>query len=104
MNPSATESTSWIKRLSQAFSREPQNKDELIGWLRRVHQNTVIDVDTLNMLEGVIQFSQMRVRDIMIPRTQMVTISYHAALEDIFNIIHKSGHSRFPVIEDNKDE
>lgn len=97
------ESPSWFSRLRQFLTSEPQNKDELISLLRHARERELIDNETLNMTEGVIQFTQLRVRDIMVPKKQMVSIPHQATLEQVIDIVTQSGHSRFPVYsEDNE--
>lgn len=98
------EPSSWFRRLKQYLQFEPQNKDDLIALLRDAHIRTLIDTETLTMIEGVIHFSELQVRDIMIPRNQMVVIHEDIALNDIILIVAQSGHSRFPVYGENKDE
>ena len=95
---------SFFTRLRQFLQVEPQNKDELINLLRDAHSRSLIDSDTLVMIEGVIQFTQMRVRDIMLPKKQMTCISQDAELKEVIEIVASSGHSRFPVTGDHKDE
>jgi len=98
------ESSSWFMRLKQFLQMEPQNKDELISLLRDAQIRSLIDSETLGMIEGVILFSQMRVRDIMLPKKQMTCISQDDNLQTIIETVTSSGHSRFPVTGDNKDE
>ena len=76
----------WVERLSQIFSGEPEDLDDLLDVLREAKENHVLDTDALTMIEGVLQVSQMRVRDIMIPRVQMVVVPKDAELETIFQI------------------
>ncbi|MBA2650751.1 MAG: CBS domain-containing protein [Tatlockia sp.] len=95
---------SLFSRLWQFLQIEPKNKDELIGLLRDAHSRSLIDSETLGMIEGVIEFAQMRVRDIMLPKKQMTCISDEAELKEIFEIVTSSGHSRFPVTTDHGDE
>lgn len=95
---------SWFMRLKQFLQVEPRNKEELISLLRDAKIRSLIDAETLGMIEGVIQFSQMRVRDIMLPKKQMTSISQHDDLNTILETVLSSGHSRFPVTGDNKDD
>src|ERR1700722_17174134 len=87
-----------------ALLREPQNRDQLLAMLRGAERRELIDSEALAMLEGVLQVSTMRVRDIMVPRSKMVVIEKDATLDEILPIVIKSGHSRFPVIGENRDE
>lgn len=83
---------------------EPQDREQLVELLRDAEQRNLLNPDALSMIEGVLQVSEMRVRDIMIPRSQMVVVARGAALEDILPVVIESAHSRFPVIGENKDE
>ena len=89
--------------LNQLFSSEPQNRDELITLIREAQENQLIDPDTLDMIEGVMDIAEQRVRDIMIPRTQIVPIKLNYTLPECLNIIFEYGHSRYPVISDDRD-
>ena len=95
---------SWLERLSHSLSREPQDREDLIELLRDAKQRKIIDNNDLEMLEGVLEVSSSQVRDIMIPRSQMNTINLTDKPDEIITHIIESGHSRFPVIEENKDE
>jgi magnesium and cobalt transporter len=94
----------WLERLIGAFSAGPQTQEELIELLRDLHQHHLIGSDELSMIEGVLQVSDMQVRDIMIPRGKMTVIDHASSLREIVAIISESGHSRFPVIDDDKDD
>ena len=98
------EPRSWLDRLSQAFSNEPRDRDELIEFLREAQIRNLFNQDALAMIEGVLQVSDMQVRDIMIPRAQMVAIQKDVPPEQMLQVIVESGHSRFPVIGSSKDE
>jgi magnesium and cobalt transporter len=95
---------SWLERLSQALLREPQDREQLLSLLRDAEQRDLLDAQALGMIEGVLQVSEMQVRDIMVPRAQMVVIPQAATLEELLPQVIESGHSRFPVIGDNRDE
>ena len=94
---------SWLERLSQALLREPQDRQQLIDLLRDAESRDLLDSDALQMIEGVLQVSEMKVRDIMIPRPQMVTIDLDASLEDFLPLVIESSHSRFPVFNDDDE-
>ena len=95
---------SWFQRLKQFLHIEPQNKEQIIDLLRDAHSRSLIDSETLAMIEGAIIFAQMKVRDVMLPKQQMTCIPHDAELNDVINIVTESGYSRFPVIGDNQDE
>ncbi|AEW44430.1 putative integral membrane protein [Serratia symbiotica str. 'Cinara cedri'] len=88
---------------NQFYHGEPKNRGDLVELIRDSEQNDLIDPDTRDMLEGVMDIAEQRVRDIMIPRSQMVTLKYNQQLEDFLDVIIKSAHSRFPVISEDKD-
>ncbi len=94
----------WFNRLLNVFSKDPENQDELIELLRDSHQHQLIGSDELFMIEGVLQVSDMQVRDIMIPRGRMIVLDHASSLSEIIEQITESGHSRFPVIDDDKDD
>ena len=89
--------------LSQLFHGEPKNRDELLELIRDSGQNELIDQDTREMLEGVMDIADQRVRDIMIPRSQMITLKRNQSLDECLDVIIESAHSRFPVISEDKD-
>ncbi len=95
---------SWIERLGHAFLGEPQSREELFELLKDAEQRNILDADALQMIEGVLDVSQMQVRDIMIPRSQMIIIEIDDTLENMIPKIIESTHSRFPVIGENRDE
>jgi magnesium and cobalt transporter len=94
---------SFFERIGQLFQGEPQNREELVEVFRDSEENDLIDHDTRDMLEGVMEIAEMRVRDIMIPRSQIITIERSQKLEDLINLIVDAQHSRYPVISDDKD-
>ncbi len=95
---------SWLERLGQAFSGEPRNREELIEELRHARENGLVDADTLAMLEGALSVSDEQVADVMVPRAQMVWLAVNASLKDVLRIVTESGHSRFPVHGEDKDQ
>lgn len=94
----------WLKRFASLFSREPEDRDALIEMLRDSEHRNLLDPDALLMIEGALQVSEIQVRDIMIPRVQMIVIENDAEPEDILSVVVESGHSRFPVIGESNDE
>jgi len=94
----------WVERFTQLFSGVPHDLDDLLGVLREARENKLLDNDALSMIEGVLQVSQMRVRDIMIPRVQMVVLPQEAELEAIFPLVIEFCHSRYPVIDGDRSK
>ncbi len=102
--PPATPQKTWLDKLSQLLTGEPQDIDDLLELLREAKERSLLDTDALSMIEGVLQVSQMRVRDIMIPRVQMIVLPKEATLESILPLVIESGHSRYPVIDGDKSK
>ncbi len=98
----------WLERLRQRIRqrirREPQDKPQLLELLRDAKQRSVLDTDALSMIEGVMQVSDLRVRDIMIPRAEMTYIRRDDPLDQILRVVVETAHSRFPVIGDDKGD
>ncbi|WP_448481706.1 HlyC/CorC family transporter [Pseudoxanthomonas mexicana] len=95
---------SWLDRLSSAFSGEPSTRDDLVELLRDAQSDGLIGGDTLKMMEGAIAVADLTVGDVMVPRAQMVSLPVEARFLDLMKQVVESGHSRFPVHGDNKDE
>lgn len=95
---------SWLERLGQALQGDLKDMDQLLEVLHEAHRNQVIDIDALAMIEGVLQVSDMQVRDIMIPRSQMTVIERDAEPQAILNTVIESAHSRFPAVGESKDD
>lgn len=98
------ETRNWFDRISQALLGEPQDRQQLITLLRDAQSRELLDADALAMMEGALLVSEQHVRDIMIPRAQMIVVQRDAPIKEILSVIVESGHSRFPVVTDDKDE
>ncbi len=94
----------WLIKLAQRILPDPKNQQELIELLEKSKHNNLIDDDALNMIKGALRVSEAHVRDIMIPKNQMVVIEHSFSPEQALPIIIQAGHSRFPVVGDNKDD
>jgi magnesium and cobalt transporter len=94
----------WWDRLGHLFSGEPRNREELIDELRTAQANGLLSADTLPMLEGALRVTELNVDDVMVPRVQIVMIDVDAPLSDILAAVVESGHSRFPVHGEDKDD
>ena len=86
------------------LTQEPPNREGLIEILRNAENRNLLDADALLMIEGALHVSETHVRDIMVPRVQMIIIDNNAKPEEILKSVVESGHSRFPVIGDTNDE
>ena len=94
----------WLDRIYSIFTGEPQNQKQLLDLLKNLQKHELLGADEFTMIEGVLQVDDMQVRDIMIPRGQMIVLDHEDTLPDIIEKITASGHSRFPVIDDDKDD
>ena len=101
--PSQAMRYSWVKRLSKLFL-EPKDQEQLIDLLRSASQRHILDAEALSIVEGALSVSQMQARDIMIPRSQVVMVSRDASAEETLKLITETAHSRFPVIDDDRDD
>jgi len=94
---------SLLERLGAWLSREPQDREELVELLRACFERNLLDADALAMIEGVLQVAEMQARDIMVPRAQMDVIDVRESPDQFIPMVIQTGHSRFPVIGENKD-
>jgi hemolysin (HlyC) family protein len=94
----------WLKRLTQGLASEPQDRQELLGVLRDAGERGLVDSDALSMIEGVLEVSDLQVRDIMVPRAQMVFVRRDERAASILPVVVESGHSRFPVMDEDRDD
>lgn len=95
---------SWISKIAQLLGGNIQDQDELLEMLKEARNKHLLDTEGLSMMEGVLHVAEMRVRDIMIPRIQMVVVPKDSELETIYPLVTESSHSRFPVIEDDRSQ
>ena len=100
----APDRRSWLERLSHAFSGEPRSREDLVEILRDAQVAGLIAADTLKMMEGALGVAERTVGDVMVPRAQMVVLPVAARFFDIMKMVVESGHSRFPVHGEDKDE
>jgi magnesium and cobalt transporter len=94
----------WLKRITQSFSGEPQDREELLAVLREAGERGLVDSEALTMLEGVLEVADLQVRDIMVPRAQMVCVRRDDPSSTILPVVVESGHSRFPVMDGDRDD
>ncbi len=96
--------SSWLEKFSGLFESDPKDRPALINVLRDAETRALINSDALSMLEGVMQVSEMQVRDIMVPRPKMVVVERDDPIDEILNTMVTSSHSRFPVLGGNRDD
>lgn len=95
---------SLFERLTHFLLREPEDREQLLEMLHNAHGNNLLDSDSLSMIEGVMQVGEMQVRDIMVPRSQMDVVDITDPPEKFIPFVIETAHSRFPVIEDDKND
>ncbi|OMH33716.1 HlyC/CorC family transporter [Motiliproteus sp. MSK22-1] len=95
---------SWLERLAQSFSDEPKDQSQLLELLRNAEKSNVLDTEALSIIEGALEVSDMQVREIMIPRPQMVVINSELSPKAFLPEMIAAAHSRFPVIGESPDE
>ncbi len=95
---------SWIGRLTNILNVDPKDRDELVNVLRDAQGKDIIDVDALAMIEGVLQVTEMQVRDVMLPRSQMIVLERDMSLQEVLPLVVDAAHSRYPVVGDKRDE
>ncbi len=102
--PPSTPARSLLDRISQALLGEPGTREELIEVLRDAQRRGLLERDALDMMEGVLATAEMKVRDIMVPRAQMDVVDKNLPPETYLPMVIESGHSRYPVIDGDKDK
>lgn len=95
---------SWLERLSDAFTGEPKDREDLLNVLKDAQEKDILDGEAFKIIEGAMNVSEMHVRDIMIPRSQVVSLEADESIREWLTKIVDSGHSRFPVLGENSDE
>ncbi len=103
-NQEPNEKKSWFDKLTHLFQDTPQDRNALIEVLKSAEKNSLLNHELLSMMVGVMHISELQSRDIMIARPQMVVVNDEMTFEEILASIVESGHSRFPVIGDNRDD
>ena len=94
----------WFDRIKDVLGESPKAKEDLLELLKNSAVDGIIDIESLKMIEGVFKVSEIQVREIMIPRSHITVVDISDDITDIIKKVTSSGHSRFPVIDDNKDE
>ncbi len=111
-DPSSSQSThekrapekSWLDKLLNAFSAEPKSRAELLEIIKEAAENKVVDAEELEIIQGALDVADQQVREIQVPRSQMVVVKIDSQPADILPTIIASGHSRFPVVGESSDD
>lgn len=106
MNTADTPSnkSSFFARLAKSFVRKPASREEIAELLQDAHSNAILDDEALEIMEGALAVSDQQVREIMVPRSKMTVIPESADIQEILELVIKSGHSRFPVVGESADD
>jgi magnesium and cobalt transporter len=99
-----TDKPTFLERLSSFLLREPEDRAQLIKLLHSAFERNLLDADALSITEGALAASEISVRDVMVPRARMEVVDIDAPLESIIAQVNRTGHSRFPVIDGNRDK
>ena len=95
---------SWLRRITGSLSGEPRDLEDLNEVLGQARERGIIDPDAHEMLEGVLRVVELQVRDIMVPRSQMIIVNRDDPPEAILPMVVEHGHSRYPVIGEDRDQ
>lgn len=95
---------SWFERLSDMLIREPKDREQLMEVLRDAEERDILSAEMLRMIESVLQVSEMQVRDVMVPKAQMVVVEHDSPLTALIPLVIESGHSRFPIVDTTRDD
>ncbi|SDH19464.1 magnesium and cobalt transporter [Nitrosomonas sp. Nm132] len=95
---------SWFEHIGALLLRQPEDREQLVTLLHSAYERNLLDADALAMIEGVMHVSEMQVRDIMVPRSQMDTIDISERPDEFIPYVIEKGHSRFPVTDGSKDQ
>jgi magnesium and cobalt transporter len=94
----------WLRKLSRSLAGEAQDRGEVVQFLRDASQRGIVEGDALAMLEGVLGVADIQVRDIMVPRAQMTVLNRDDDSETLLKTVVESGHSRFPVMDEDREK
>ena len=101
--PSSSAGLTWSQKLAYLITRLPKTRDQLFGLMREARAAELVDDDTLQMMERVVEVSDLQVEQVMVSRGQMITVDVNQNLSELLPIITESAHSRFPVTDGDKD-
>ena len=104
MSKEAHAAGGWLRKITQTFAGEPQDREDLLELLRESARRGLLDADALAMVEGVLEVADLQVRDIMVPRVKMVFVRREDSPARILQVVVESGHSRFPVMHEDRDD
>jgi magnesium and cobalt transporter len=100
---SSNQKPSWLERVSALLVRAPEDREQLIRLLHSAYERNLLDADALSMIEGALAVSELKVRDVMVPRAQMDVLDINDTPDRFVPHVIATAHSRFPVIDRNRD-
>ncbi len=103
-NERAAQGRSWLERITHAFTQEPKTRDDLLDMLREAHSNQLLDHDALGIIEGAVRVEDLQVRDIMVPRAQIISVRIDQAPSEFLPTLVRAGCSRYPVTGEVLDD
>jgi magnesium and cobalt transporter len=93
----------WLERVSALLVRAPEDREQLIRLLHSAYERNLLDADALSMIEGALAVSELKVRDVMVPRAQMDVLDINDAPDRFVPHVIATAHSRFPVVDRDRD-
>jgi magnesium and cobalt transporter len=103
MDSSSGNKPGFLERLSTFLLREPEDREQLMQLLHSAYERNLLDADALTITEGALAASEISVREVMVPRSQMDVVDIDDPLEEIVAYVNQTAHSRFPVIDGSRD-
>jgi len=94
----------WRSRITRALASGLKERAQLLELMREANQRGVLDTDAFAMFEGAMAVAELQVRDIMVPRAEMISLRRGDSVEQILSAVVASGHSRFPVVDGDRDD
>lgn len=101
---SGNQDKTWLTRLMSGFSSEPKSREDLINIIKEAAANQLLDDEAVSMIEGAIDVHERQVREVMVPRSQMVVVGIDESPEQLLPTVVESAHSRFPVVGESLDD
>jgi magnesium and cobalt transporter len=94
----------WRGRLTRTLAGGLKERAQLLELLREATKRGLLDADAMAMVEGALTMAELQARDVMVARAEMVCIRRDDPLARILPAVIESGHSRFPVVDGDRDD
>lgn len=99
-----SEKPNWLKQIFSTPARIPKSRQELLELIKEAADKKVVDEEALQIIEGALDVANQQVREIMVPKAQMVCIQGEQSPAQFLPQVIESGHSRFPVLGESGDD